>query len=107
MNDILLSPIRLNELETLIQNSVRKVLAESPKAKSHPEVLEPEYTPVQELFKKKYCSAPTFYDHVKRGNVTLYKFGGKSFVKTEEFFQQFHKVKTVPSVQRSITKPKN
>jgi len=28
MNDILMSPIRLNELDVLIQNSVRKVLAE-------------------------------------------------------------------------------
>lgn len=30
MNDILLTPIRLNELELLIQNSVRKALLETP-----------------------------------------------------------------------------
>ena len=31
VHDILFTPIRLNELETLIQNSVRKVLGETPK----------------------------------------------------------------------------
>lgn len=34
INDIFLSPIRLNELETLIQNSVRKVLNERQKQSS-------------------------------------------------------------------------
>jgi hypothetical protein len=37
MNDILLTPIRLNELEILIQNSVRKVLSESQKTTQQPE----------------------------------------------------------------------
>jgi excisionase family DNA binding protein len=37
MNDILFTPIRLSELETLVQNSVRKVLNEASNPKNEPQ----------------------------------------------------------------------
>lgn len=51
------------------------------------------YIPIQDIFKKKICSKPTFYDHLKKGHFTLYKFGNKSFVDREEFLKAFHQVK--------------
>lgn len=51
------------------------------------------YTPIQEIFKKKICSKPTFYEHLKKGEFTLYKFGNKSFVDMVEFQNAFHSVK--------------
>ena len=51
------------------------------------------YIPIQDIFNKKICSKPTFYDHLRKGNFTLYKFGSKSFVDSEEFLTAFHKVK--------------
>ncbi len=50
------------------------------------------YIPIQDIFKKKICSKPTFYEHLKKGEFTLYKFGNKSFVEAEEFLKAFHKV---------------
>lgn len=51
------------------------------------------YKPIQEIFKEKICSKPTFYAHLKAGEFTLYKFGSKSFVLEDEFLNSFHKVK--------------
>lgn len=51
------------------------------------------YKPIQEIFKEKICSRPTFYVHLKAGDFTLYKFGNKSFVLEDEFLKCFHKVK--------------
>lgn len=50
------------------------------------------YIPIQDLFKQKICSKPTFYEHLKKGEFHLYKFGNKSFVEAEEFLKSFHKV---------------
>lgn len=51
------------------------------------------YIPIQDIFKKKICSKPTFYNHLKKGHFTLYKFGNKSFVDSTEFSNAFQKVK--------------
>lgn len=50
------------------------------------------YIPIQDIFKRKICSKPTFYEHLKKQEFTLYKFGNKSFVDSEEFLKSFHKV---------------
>jgi hypothetical protein len=51
------------------------------------------YLPIQDIFKKKICSKPTFYKHLNAGKFTLYKFGNKSFVDAIEFEKAFHGVK--------------
>ena len=50
------------------------------------------YIPIQSIFNQKICSKPTFYEHLKKGDYTLYKFGNKSFVDADEFLKAFHKV---------------
>lgn len=50
------------------------------------------YIPIQDIFKRKICSKPTFYAHVRNGEFHLYKFGNKSFVDKEEFEKSFKKV---------------
>ena len=50
------------------------------------------YIPINDIFKSKLMSKPTFYNHVKTGRITLYKFGNKSFVDKSEFENSFSKV---------------
>jgi len=49
MNDILFTPIRLSELETLVQNSVRKVLSETSKQKQEPQPETDRWFTIEEL----------------------------------------------------------
>jgi hypothetical protein len=80
---------RLSNIENLLLD-----LKHPPKEKnSPPPSPDFKYIPIQDIFKKKICSKPTFYDHLKKGDFTLYKFGNKSFVDGEEFLKSFHKVK--------------
>ena len=82
---------RLSNIENLLLDLKRQ-----PKETVLPQ-LSPgfKYTPIQDIFKKKICSKPTFYAHLKAGDFTLYKFGNKSFVDTSEFEKAFHGVKLV------------
>ena len=50
------------------------------------------FIPIQDIFKRKICSKPTFYSHLKNGEFKLYKFGHKSFVDRLEFEKAFHGV---------------
>jgi|GEM_PF-4387296 len=43
------------------------------------------YIPVDRIIGT-YCSKTSLYQYVKDGTVKLYKLGGLSFVKTDEFF---------------------
>jgi hypothetical protein len=82
------------ELQTLITDCVRACLNQQKKETVSTAGNPPDfkYIPIQDLFKKKVCSKPTFYDHLKKGEFHLYKFGNKSFVEAEEFLKSFHKV---------------
>lgn len=51
------------------------------------------YIPINDIFKQKICSKPTFYAHLRAGHFFLYKFGNKSFVDKGEFEKAFHQVK--------------
>lgn len=80
------------QLSSLIQNAVRKAIGET--TNSTPQFNSDfKYIPIQDIFKKKICSKPTFYAHLKAGDFTLYKFGNKSFVDLTEFQKAFHRVK--------------
>ncbi len=85
MNDILFTPIRLNELESLIQNSVRKVLEESIKEKNN----QPEtdrWFDLNELcnYLPDKPAKPTVYGWVHSGLIPCHK-GAKKlrFLKSE------------------------
>lgn len=70
-------------------NACLKHNKQTPPLENSPEF---KYIPIQDIFKKKICSKPTFYEHLKKGEFNLYKFGNKSFVDMEQFLKAFHKV---------------
>ncbi|PSR55966.1 hypothetical protein AHMF7605_21905 [Adhaeribacter arboris] len=87
MHDILLTPIRLSELEMLIQNSVRKVLNEGnypslpPSSESNDQPLT-----VQEAATFTNLAVPTLYSLVSRKEIPFFKRSGSKrlyFLKSE------------------------
>jgi excisionase family DNA binding protein len=80
MHDVLLSPIRLNELEALIQNSVRKVLEDSPQS-TPPTEPNDEAGPMLNIHQAAEflnLTVPTIYTYVHEGKIPHYKpTGGK------------------------------
>lgn len=83
-------------LQPLISEAVSESLKKSTLSSDTPKQSEPDllrYIPIQDIFKRRICSKPTFYAHLKNGEFTLYKFGNKSFVDRLEFEKAFHAVK--------------
>ncbi|MCG3167801.1 MAG: hypothetical protein POELPBGB_03596 [Bacteroidia bacterium] len=78
---------QLQKIEELLSYLINK------KSTSTAPVGEFRFMPIQEIFKKKICSKPTFYAHLKAGNFRLFKFGNKSFVDKNEFLSTFHSIK--------------
>ena len=84
MNDILFTPLRLNELETLIQNSVEKaIIAQSlkpfsslPDSKSHHLN---GYLSIDQASQKTGYSKSTLYAKVHKRELPYYKFGKRNF----------------------------
>ena len=78
-------------------SEIKGLLLDQNKSATNKQPLKPppsfKFIPIQDIFNKKICSKPTFYDHLKKGDFTLYKFGSKSFVDAEEFESAFHAVK--------------
>lgn len=72
MNDVLLSPIRLNELESLIQNSVERALRASNNNTNHTDQQEQIFT-VQQAAKFLSLTVPTIYSKVSRGELPYMK----------------------------------
>ncbi len=82
----------IEELQTVITECVNSCLKNDKQIKAPSPPPDFKYIPIQEIFKKKICSKPTFYKHLKRGDFKLYKFGNKSFVDMNEFLSSFSKV---------------
>jgi excisionase family DNA binding protein len=85
MNDILLTPIRLNELETLIQNSVRKVLSEHNNdkyLKNKPR--EDDFLTISQAAILLKLAVPTLYGLVHRSSIPVYKRGKRLYFSEKE-----------------------
>ncbi len=93
MHNLILSPISLTEFDSLIKMAVKTALDENKQPVTTEKAQSFRYVPIQDIFDKKICSKPTFYEHLKAGEFSLYKFGNKSFVDIEEFTRAFKKVK--------------
>lgn len=93
MHNLILSPISISDFDLLIKKAVQTAFENNKQHTSTEPKPDFKYIPIQDIFKKKICSKPTFYDHLKKGDFTLYKFGNKSFVDAAEFLTAFHKVK--------------
>jgi len=85
MNDILISPIRLSELESLILNQVRKALAEVSKLKLD--------APKDELLTIEKCadllsvSVPTVYGYVHKRQIPFMKRQGRLYFSKSELLE--------------------
>lgn len=79
MNDILLTPLPLNELESLIQNSVRKVLKENHFSDCKNNTEADELLTVQGAAKFLSLTAPTIYNLVQRKTIPACKRGKRLY----------------------------
>ena len=83
MNDILLTPIRLSELETLIQNSVRKALNESQKS----DLINPQsdhLLTIKQAAEFLNLSVPTIYGYVHRMEIPVCKKSKRLYFSKQE-----------------------
>lgn len=80
MNDILFSPIRIDELEVLIENSVRKALI---KAENHPAPSD-ELLTIEQAAKFLSLTKPTIYSMVSRGVISSMKRAKRLYFSREE-----------------------
>lgn len=72
MNDVLMTPIRLNEFENLIQNSVRKVLQENAQLvhfQPEPDSL----LNIKQAAELLNLSVPTIYSYVQKAEIPVCK----------------------------------
>lgn len=87
MNDIILSPIKLDELQSLIQESVRVALSENQQSKtknvpqSHADDLK---LNIKQLAEYLHCSLPTIHKYKKDGVIPFYRLGRKVYFKKSE-----------------------
>lgn len=83
MNDFLLSPIRLCELEILIQNSVRKVLNEtSNQNQNQPEA--DKFLTIKETAEMLCLTVPTLYGFTQRSEIPFCKRGKRLYFSKRE-----------------------
>lgn len=76
MNDILLTPIRLCELEILIQNSVERALFENNKKQTTTQSPE-EFLTIQQVSKLLGISLVTIHKWKKQGKIKFHRFGSR------------------------------
>lgn len=81
MNDVLLSPIRLKELEALISNSIEKALN---KQNRFPEKEEGKFLTVQQAADFLDLTPPTIYSKVSRGELPFMKRSKRLYFSKEE-----------------------
>ena len=73
MNDVLLTPIRLNELEILIQNSVERAMKAHQSQKVDTTTPPEQLLTIQEAAKFLNLSVPTIYSKVSKGELPVMK----------------------------------
>jgi len=86
MKDVLLTPIRLNELETLIQNSVERAMTAKHLKQTSSSQQANEWFDLNELieYDPEKRTKPTWYSKISKGEVPYHKKGKKVyFLKSE------------------------
>jgi excisionase family DNA binding protein len=73
MTDVLLSPIRLNELETLIQNSVERAMKAHESKQAEPNESPDQLLTIQQAANFLSLAVPTLYSMVSRGELPYMK----------------------------------
>ena len=93
MQEFILSPLPLKELETLVLNQVRKALAEVNTAKSDP--LKDELLTIESAAEMLSVSVPTVYGYVHQRNIPYMKRRGRLY------FSKLELLAWVKSTRRS------
>jgi excisionase family DNA binding protein len=88
MNDLLFTPIRLNELETLIENSVRKALIS--KAEIHPSP-DNELLTIEQAAEFLSLTKQTIYSLVSRGEIPSMKRSKRLYFSREDLISYVKK----------------
>lgn len=86
MNDVLFTPIRLNELEALIQNSVERALRRLPKETSSQPEPEQLLT-IQQAGEFLKLKVPTLYGLVQRAEIPVCKRGKRLYFSKQELIE--------------------
>lgn len=103
MNDILLSPIRFSELEILIQNSVRKVMAEITDQATTTE--ENDFLTTEQAANLLSVSLPTVYGYVHFKQIPCMKRRGKLYFskkELEEWVKEGRRMTRAESIKASL-----
>lgn len=88
MNEIVLTSIKINELEILIENSVSKALIQCGVAhKTEPIETEPDILDIRQASKFLNLAVPTIYGLVSRRALISYKQSKKLYFKRSELLQ--------------------
>jgi predicted DNA-binding transcriptional regulator AlpA len=100
MNDVLFTPIRLNELEVLIENSVQRAIQNKDVLKDDNETNE---TPldIKEISKFIKKTVPTIYGYCQRNEIPYSKNGNRLIFWKSEIIQWLKqgKVKTIQEIE--------
>ena len=86
MTDILFSPIRLNELETLIQNSVARALKAQQNSKKDSDV-QSELLTIKQAAEFLSLAVPTIYSKVSRGELPVMKREKRLYFSRQELIE--------------------
>ena len=87
MDDLILSTIKLNDLEILIENSIRKVLKASEATSKLDHTSETDFLDVQQASVFLKLAVPTIYSMASRRQLVSYKRGKKLYFKKSELLQ--------------------
>lgn len=97
MNDILLTPIRLNELEILIENSVKKAFKQNEAVQNkEPNKIESDILDIKHAGEFLNLAIPTIYSLVSKRELTSYKRGKKLYFKKSELAQWIQSGRRTP-----------
>lgn len=104
MNDLLFTPIRLNELEVLIENSVKRaMLQNSPELNDPQPTIETPVT-IDEVVKITGLTKPTLYGYAQRSEIPYHKKGNRLYFFKSEIIEWIKagRQKTVKQLQAEV-----
>ena len=87
MNDVLLTPIRLNEFETLIQNSVERAIKALNSQQPEPTALPDQLLTIQQAAELLHLSVPTLYSKVSKREIPCMKQGKRLYFSQKELVE--------------------
>lgn len=103
MNDLMLTSIKKEELSTLIENSIRKVLAENPVSANDNPL--PDFLNIEEASKFLNLAKATVYTLTSAGKIPVIKKGKRLYFTKQELIDWLKKgrKKTIQEIEEDAT----